>query len=100
MNNLTILNKLEEEYLKLSDETKVALNKWAKSLNESNEYNYNHTSYGLKHYFENDITLLGKPYCVTNDQFKFAMFINKFEPDDYEEENWCFKISEKQHFDW
>ena len=78
MNNLTILNKLEEEYLKLSDETKEALNKWAKSLNESDEYNYNHTSYGLKHYFENDVALLGKPYCVSNEQFKFAMYTNKF----------------------
>lgn len=91
---------LEQEYNKLGDDTKYALNKWISHLKSAKEYNYNHTSYGLKSYFEIASDMLGKLYCVSNDQFKYAMYKNGFEPDDYNDDNWCFKISEKQKFNW
>ena len=94
------LNKLKLEYDKLNDDTIYALNKWISYIKSGKEYNYNHTSYGIKHYFETATSILGKPYCVSNDQFKYAMYINGFEPDEITDDSWCFKISEKQNFNW
>lgn len=98
MNN--VLDTLKLEYEKLGEETKYALNKWISYLNKDTTYNYNHTSYGLKNYFEKASDMLGKLYCVSNAQFKYAMYINGFEPDEITDDSWCFKISEKQNFNW
>lgn len=96
-----IVNKLKEEYDKLSNEVTEPLDNWIKSLKENEEYNYNHTSIGLSYQFENaSSTLFGKPFCVSNDQFKYAMYKNGYEPDEYEDYGWCFKIAEKQDFNW
>lgn len=96
-----ILKNLKEEYDKLSKEVANPLDNWIKSLKPSKEYNYNHTSYGIKHYFESvSMDLFGKPFTVSNDQFKYAMYKNGFEPDNYEDKNWCFMIDEKQKFNW
>lgn len=96
-----IIDNLKEEYDKLSKEVSDPLDNWVKELKPSIEYNYNHTSYGIKSYFEKiSSTLFGKPFCVSNDQFKYAMYKAGFEPDDYNDKNWCFKISEEQDFKW
>ena len=96
-----ILENIKTEYDKLSDEVKQPLNTWINSLKQSDEYNYNHTSIGLSQQFEIiSMSLFGKPFCVSNDQFKYAMYINGFEPDAYEDYSWCFKIDEKQDFNW
>ena len=100
-----IINKLKEEYDKLSNEVTEPLDNWIKSLKESEEYNYNHTSIGLSYQFENaSSTLFGKPFCVSNDQFKYAMYKNGYEPDDYEVDakydeefnKWCDEECGKQ----
>lgn len=95
-----VLNKLQVEYNKLDSDTKYALNKWISNLKTADDYNFNHTSYGIKHCFEQAADMLGKPYCVSNDQFKYAMYINKFEPDELDNESWCFKLAENQIFNW
>lgn len=96
-----IIENLKEEYDKLSNEVSEPLDNWIKELKTSTEYNYDHTSYGIKHYFEKiSNTLFGKPFCVSNDQFKYAMYKNGFEPDDYNDKNWCFKLAEEQDFKW
>lgn len=97
-----VLEKLKTEYEKLSIEVTQPLNNWIKSLKRTTEeFNYNHTSVGLSHTFEKlSLSLYGKPFCVSNDQFKYAMFINGFDPDNYKDYSWCFKIEEQQDFKW
>lgn len=46
-----------------------------------------HTSYGMKHWLEDAISCY-----VSNNQFKDAMLTLGFEPSNYSELNWCFKI--------
>lgn len=96
-----VLENLKIEYEKLSNEVSEPLDNWIKALKGSEEYNYNHTSIGLSHQFETaSSTLFGKPFCVSNDQFKYAMYKSGYEPDNYEDYSWCFKIAEKQDFNW
>ncbi len=49
-----------------------------------------HTSYGLKHYLQNDIKIY-----LTNNQFKDAMMKAGYYPTDPDELNWHYCISAK-----
>lgn len=100
MENDQILELLASEFSTLEKEVQYALDKWIDTLVISDEYNYNHTSYGLAKCFERVSSTLGKPYCLKNDQLKYAMYQKGFIPDDITEENWCFKLAEKQAFNW
>ena len=96
-----IIENLKEKYDKLSKEVSDPLDNWIKKLKVNTEFNYNHTSYGIKHCFEKiSSTLFGKVICISNDQFKYAMYKNNFKPDNYEDKNWCFQIAEEQDFKW
>lgn len=53
----------------------------------SNKTSLRHTSYGMKHWLEDAVSCY-----ISNNQFKDAMLILGFEPSDYSELNWCFKI--------
>ena len=46
-----------------------------------------HTSYGYKHWLEDEIG-----YYISNNQLKDAMLKLGFEPSNYSELNWCFKV--------
>jgi len=98
---IEILENLKQEYDKLSLEVTKPLNTWINSIKTSDEYNLNHTSVGLIGEFGKvSLSLFGKPFCVSNEQFKYAMYLNGFEPDNYGDYAWCFKIDEKQDFKW
>ncbi len=47
------------------------------------------TSYGLKHHFEHE------GFYVTNGQFKGAMLLAGYTPDDIQALNWCFPIRQQ-----
>ncbi|MBR0060268.1 MAG: hypothetical protein IJP68_02200, partial [Selenomonadaceae bacterium] len=48
------------------------------------------TSYGLKHYLQDEMDIY-----LTNNAFKDAMLQCGFEPVDWEELNWVYRISKK-----
>lgn len=92
-----LLNNQPEDFNNLSGEQKDQLLEWIKSnLQKIKTINKNHTSYGLKHYFEYDKKNGG--FYVTNGQFKGAMlecgFI-KYEIPEIFGINWEFNVSEK-----
>ena len=83
---------LPEQYVKLTSEQKAILCGWIyDNLLTRRTVNRKHTSYELKHLFEG--SALG--FYVNNGQFKGAMIECGFFPDDEDEKNWCFCISEK-----
>lgn len=53
----------------------------------SNKATLRHTSYGIKHWVEDSI----REY-ISNNQLKDAMLILGFEPSNWYELNWCFKV--------
>lgn len=54
---------------------------------KSNKTSRRHTSYGMKHWLEDAIDLY-----VSNNQLKDAMLMLGFEPGDWDELNWYFKV--------
>ena len=94
------LKELEEEYNQLEEDIKLILDAWCACLNTSENYNYNHTSYGLKSIFDFQNKSLNREVDVSHNQFKYALYKNGFEPDDEADDFWCFKISEEQKFTW
>ena len=83
---------LPENYDKLSDEKKKILCDWIReNFLPRKTANRNHTSYKLKHFFQND----RGGFYTNNGQFKGAMRACGFEPVDPEEKNWCFRISQR-----
>lgn len=54
-------------------------------------YNTRHTSYGLKHYFENS----PEGFYITNDDFKATMLMCGYEPKNKNVLNWVFRVSKK-----
>lgn len=72
----------------LSDEKRAEamdiLRNWFEA---STKTSLRHTSYGMKHWLEDAVGCY-----VSNNQFKDAMLSLGFEPSDYSELNWCFKV--------
>lgn len=66
------------------DEALSVLKRW---FLKSNKTSLRHTSYGYKHWLESEIR-----HYVSNNQLKDAMLILGFEPGNYDELNWCFKV--------
>lgn len=63
---------MDEELLEfetLSYEQQSTLIKWCESLSKIKSFNFNHTSYGLKHLFEKEPF----GFYITNGAFKKAM---------------------------
>jgi hypothetical protein len=100
MQNTELEDTLKAEYDKLEDEVKYILDIWIGSLQKADEYNYNHTSYSLKHCFETHYKSLGRYYTITSNHIKYAMLKNGFIPDEETDDEWCFKLSEVQNFNW
>lgn len=66
------------------DEALSVLKRW---FIKSNKTSLRHTSYGYKHWLESEIG-----HYISNNQLKDAMLISGFEPGNYDELNWCFKV--------
>lgn len=90
-----IAEDFKKEYDQLSEDQKIILSNWI----DKNCYptiksiNYEHHSYGLKHVFERS----DRGYYITNDQFKYAMWLKNFLIDCIDNLNWCFNISSKSN---
>lgn len=81
------------EYDQLSLENKARLQKWIDERVRPNlikSYNPYLTSYGLKHYFEQDVGLY-----ISNGVFKGAMLAAGIQPKEYDRLNWVFQISKR-----
>ena len=81
------------EFNKLTVSQKQILLNWCSNINKIKSINHGHSSYGLKHIFENS----KDGFYITNGAFKGAMLKCNF---DYRLTeplscNWCFNISEK-----
>jgi len=78
-----------EEYNKLSKTQQNELQSWIKGrFTHRKTVNKNHTSYGYKHVFENDI----HGFYISNEQFKGAMLEAGYEPRDKSAKNWSFYV--------
>lgn len=60
-------------------------------LEPSKGFNYNRSSYGLKHYFSDDVG----GFYIKNGAFKGAMLIAGFKVANEEYQNWNFNIKQK-----
>ena len=69
------------------DKKAIAMETLASWFEKSNKTSLRHTSYGMKHWLENAIG-----HYVSNNQLKDAMLLLGFEPADFDELNWCFKV--------
>ena len=82
---------LPEQFEKLTSEQKEILCSWIYgNIVPRKTVNRSYSSYGLKHFFEDS----ARGFYITNGQFKGAMLECEFDPDDEDEKNWCFRISE------
>lgn len=80
------------EFENLSQEEKLTLTSWvATYLDQIKSFNDRHTSYGLKHLFENS----KEGFYVSNGAFKGAMLDCGFRVKDKSALNWVFNVSEK-----
>ena len=78
-----------EEFKKLSQREQAILTAWIRTrLTPRKTINHKHSSYGLKHFFEED------NFYVTNGAFKGAMLQCGFLPEFAQDTNWNFAISE------
>ena len=76
-----LLNDCSKEDIEKAD-------RWIRqNIRKSDKCLEEHTSYGLKHLLENDT----KVY-LTNNQFKHAMMLAGYEPENPDELNWVYKI--------
>jgi hypothetical protein len=76
----------------LSSEQQSTLTSWIATYLESiKSFNERHTSYGMKHLFENS----KDGFYVTNGAFKGAMLDCGFKVKDRSALNWAFNVSEK-----
>lgn len=84
---------LPSEFDELSDSQKQILLDWCNQINKTKSINNNHSSYGLKHIFEDS----KDGFYITNGAFKGAMLKCNFDyrPASPSSCNWCFNISEK-----
>ena len=72
----------------LPDSEIAQISEWVKKNIRAADRNYSgYTSYGLKHELERDTGIY-----LTNDQFKHAMLLAGFEPNDPDALNWDFNI--------
>ncbi|MBP1920965.1 hypothetical protein [Youngiibacter multivorans] len=80
-----------ERYQELTDEDKETVIRWIEdNLIQSKTFNQAYTSYGLKHYMENDTGIY-----VCNGAFKGCMMMMGYEPKDIRTQNHIYKISSK-----
>ena len=78
-----------EDFKTLSKKEQAILMGWIRTrLTPRKSYNRKHSSYGLKHLFEED------NFYVTNGAFKGAMFASGYVPEFAQDTNWVFAISE------
>ncbi len=97
--NKTTDGNSPEDFYNLGIEQREILTNWIRvNLKPIKSVNRNHSSYGLKHYFENDKENNG--FYITNGQFKGAMLECGFKPCKEMELNWYFCISEKSMKDF
>lgn len=83
-----------EEFKTLLIKEQIVLVDWVKThLTPRKTINKRHSSYGLKHYFEDDKQHGG--FYVTNGAFKGAMLVCDYVPDIWNDINWCFRISNR-----
>lgn len=79
-----------DQFKRLPDNEKTTLVAWMINVFQpAAKVCRQHTSYGLKHYFEH--SPLG--FYVTNGEFKGAMLIAGFEPWNADEMNWRYHIT-------
>ncbi|MGE7667383.1 hypothetical protein ACQKMN_16915 [Ureibacillus composti] len=81
------------EYEKLSENQKAKLQHWIDRYikpHQVKKYNPYHSSYGLKHLFEQQ-----GGFYITNGQLKGAMLAAGLEPETYSKRNWIFKIGKR-----
>jgi len=80
-----------EQFELLTEEEQAQLVEWCEGLEKSKTINRHHTSYGIKHLFQNG----GGWYC-TNGAFKQAMLLAGFDYKPCESGiNWRFNVSSK-----
>ncbi len=80
------------EFESLSEEQKATIITWCENLSKIKSFNFNHTSYGLKHLFENETF----GFYITNGAFKKAMLEAGFKHTSKNGSiNWNFNVSEK-----
>ena len=84
--------KIDNELLEdLTQEEQQLTLAWIKeNIIPRKAINYNHTSYGLKHYIQKELGIY-----MTNNQFKDAMLACGFYPGNSDKLNWNYAISEK-----
>ena len=83
---------LQETYEEVMDHHKEMVQEWIfKNLEHASKNCHGGTSYGIKHEFEKDTGVY-----LTNGHFKGAMLVAGFDPIDYDELNWEFKIKRKK----
>lgn len=82
-----------DEFKKLNESEQQALIDWCYRISKIKTINRNHSSYGLKHIFENS----KDGFYITNGAFKGAMLECGFDykPDSPSSPNWNFNVSEK-----
>ena len=81
-----------QEFEELTAEEKDVLLEWiGMYLKPIKRFNYNSSSYGLKHIFQ----FSEKGFYVTNGAFKGAMLKAGFKAHNKHEMNWYFNISKK-----
>jgi hypothetical protein len=77
---------LSSAYDELNQAEKDVIAYWIEHAIGKATKNSNRTSYGIKHDFERD------GFYLTNGQFKGAMLVAGYQPEDAQELNWTFKI--------
>jgi hypothetical protein len=83
-----------EEFKTLLIKEQIVLVNWVRThLTPRKTINKRYSSYGLKHYFEEDKQHGG--FYVTNGTFKGAMLFCGYVPDFWNDTNWCFGISNR-----
>jgi len=76
-------------FYRMLDHEQEVLADWCDQLVKIKTINQRHSSYGLKHIFSSNA------FYVTNGEFKGAMLVAGFTPDDKTRTNWCFNVSER-----
>lgn len=85
-------NNRPEDFELLTSQEKEQLVNWIRTnLVPTQTFNPKHTSYGLKHYFENS----PGGFYISNGAFKGAMLACGFKVKDTSQLNWIFNVSEK-----
>lgn len=84
--------KIDNELLEdLTQEEQQLTLAWIKeNIIPRKSINYNHTSYGLKHYIQKELGIY-----MSNNQFKDCMLACGFYPGNPDKLNWNYRISEK-----